>query len=265
VRRIRPIAHEDRLSVVDHLDELRGRLIICVVAFCVAWAFTGWQNHLVLEIVNAPLPDDVKPTTLGPAEAFTTTLMNAAYFALIISAPVILYELYAFVLPAFSPAERRVATPLLVLVPILFIAGVVFCYFVVLTPALHFLLNFNADEFNTQVRAKDYYSFVSLVMLAMGLGFQIPVGVLAACKIGITNAEKLRRNRRYAILVIAIVAALLPGGDPVTMILIMLPIVFLYEGSILLAALLDRRAARARAREEAEAADTELTHLDPDD
>ena len=194
MRRIRPISHEDRLSVVDHLDELRSRLIFCVVAFCVAWAFTGWQNHLVLEIMNSPLPTDdagnqIKPITLGPAEGFSTTLMNAAYFALIIAAPVILYQIYAFILPAFSPRERRVATPLLILVPVLFIAGVVFCYFVVLTPALHFLLNFNSDEFNTQVRAKDYYSFVSLIMLTMGIGFQIPVGILAACKIGVTNVD----------------------------------------------------------------------------
>ena len=240
MRRIRPISHEDRLSVVDHLDELRSRLIFCVVAFCVAWAFTGWQNHLVLEIMNSPLPTDdagnqVKPITLGPAEGFSTTLMNAAYFALIIAAPVILYELYAFVLPAFSPAERRVATPLLILVPILFIAGVVFCYFVVLTPALDFLLNFNSDEFNTQVRAKDYYSFVSLIMLAMGLGFQIPVGVLAACKLGVTSAEKLRRSRRYAIVAIVILASLLPTLDPVTLILESIPFYALYELSILLA------------------------------
>ena len=235
MRRIRPISHEDRLSVVDHLDELRSRLILCVVAFCVAWAFTGWQNHLVLEIMNAPLPDGKEPITLGPSEAFTSTLMNAAYFALIISAPVILYELYAFVLPAFSPSERRIATPLLILVPVLFIAGVVFCYFVVLTPALHFLLNFNADEFNTQVRAKDYYSFVSLIMIAMGLGFQIPVGVLAACKVGVTNAEKLRRSRRYAIVVIVVLASLLPTLDPVTLLLESLPFYLLYELSILLA------------------------------
>jgi sec-independent protein translocase protein TatC len=234
-RRIRPISHEDRLSVVDHLDELRSRLIISVLAFCVAWAFTGWQNHLVLEIMNAPLPDGKQPITLGPSEAFTTTLMNAAYFALIIAAPVILYELYAFVLPAFSPAERRVATPLLILVPILFIAGVVFCYFVVLTPALDFLLNFNSDEFNTQVRAKDYYSFVSLIMLAMGLGFQIPVGVLAACKLGVTSAEKLRRSRRYAIVAIVVLASLLPTLDPVTLILESIPFYALYELSILLA------------------------------
>jgi Tat protein translocase TatC len=242
VRRIRPISHEDRLSVVDHLDELRSRLVISVAAFVVAWALTTWQNDLVLEIMNSPLPTDpgtreqIQPITLGPAEGFTTTLMNAAYFALIIAAPVILYELYAFVLPAFSPRERRVATPLLVLVPVLFIAGVVFCYFVVLSPALHFLLNFNADEFNTQVRAKDYYSFVSLLMIAMGLGFQIPVGVLAACKIGITNAQKLRRNRRYAIVVIVVLASLLPTLDPVTLMLESLPFYLLYELSIVLAA-----------------------------
>jgi sec-independent protein translocase protein TatC len=235
VRRIRPIAHDDQLSVVDHLDELRHRLIISLVAFCVAWALATWQNHLVLEIMNAPLPRDIEPLTLAPTEAFTSTLMNAAYFALIVSAPVILYEVYAFVLPAFSPAERRIATPLLIMVPVLFIAGVVFCYFVVLTPALHFLLSFNQSEFNTQVRAKDYYSFVSLLMVTMGLGFQIPIGILAACKLGITSAEKLRRNRRYAIVLIVVLAALLPTLDPVSLLLESLPFYLLYELSIVLA------------------------------
>jgi sec-independent protein translocase protein TatC len=237
VRRIRPISHEDRLSVVDHLDELRSRLIVSAVAFVVAWAFTAWQNDLVLEIVNKPLPDDVpEPITLGPAEAFYTTLTNAAYAALLLALPVILYQLYAFILPAFSPTERRVATPLLLLVPALFIAGVVFCYFVVLTPALDFLLNFNADEFQTEVRARDYYSFVTLLMLAMGLGFQIPVGVLAACKLGVTSAEKLRRSRRYAIVAIVVLASLLPTLDPVTLILESIPLYALFELSILLAA-----------------------------
>ena len=187
MRRIRPISHEDRLSVVDHLDELRSRLIVCVVAFSVAWALTAWQNHLVLEIVNAPLPNDIEPITLGPAEAFYTTLTNSAYAALLISLPVILYQLYAFLLPAFSPNEKRVAVPMMLMVPALFIVGVLFCYFVVLTPAMHFLLNFNADEFNTQVRARDYYSFVTLLMLAMGIAFQIPVGILVACKLRITT------------------------------------------------------------------------------
>jgi sec-independent protein translocase protein TatC len=235
VRRIRPISHEDRLSIVDHLDELRSRLIVCVVAFAVAWALTAWQNHLVLEIVNAPLPDDIEPITLGPAEAFYTTLTNSAYAALLISLPVILYQLYAFLLPAFSPSERRVATPMMLLVPILFIAGVLFCYFVVLTPAMHFLLNFNADEFNTQVRARDYYSFVTLLMLAMGIAFQIPVGILVACKLRITNPQQLRRGRRYAALVIVVLAAMLPTIDPLSLILESIPMYLLYELSILLA------------------------------
>jgi sec-independent protein translocase protein TatC len=235
VRRVRPISHEDRLSVVDHLDELRSRLILAGLAFVVAWGLTTWQNHLVLEVINRPLPNGIQPNTLGPAEAFYTTLTNSAYAALLISAPVILYQLYAFILPAFSPSERKVALPLLLLVPVLFIAGVVFCYFVVLTPAMKFLLNFNADEFNTQVRARDYYSFVTMVMLAMGLGWQIPVGVLAACKIGITSADKLRRGRRYAVVVIVVLASLLPTLDPLTLILESIPMYLLYELSIVLA------------------------------
>jgi sec-independent protein translocase protein TatC len=241
VRRVRPIAHDDRLSVVEHLDELRTRLIISAVAFAAAWALTAWQNHLVLEIVNAPLPRGVeKPITLGPAEAFYTTLTNSAYAALLVSLPVILYQLYAFILPAFSPSERRVATPLLMLVPVLFISGVVFCYFVVLAPALDFLLNFTADEFRPEVRARDYYSFVTLLMLAMGIGFQIPVGVIAACKLGVTSPEKLRAGRRYAIVVIAVLAALLPTLDPLTLILEMIPLIALYELSIWLASVLGR-------------------------
>jgi sec-independent protein translocase protein TatC len=233
-RRIRPISHEERLSVVDHLSELRSRLVISLVAFVVAFALTSWQNHLVLEIINKPLPKGVQPITLGPAESFYATITNSAYAAILLALPVVLYQLYAFVLPAFSPVERRVALPLLLLVPVLFIAGVVFCYFLVLDPALHFLLNFNKDEFNIEVRARDYYSFVTMVMLAMGIGFQIPVGLLAACRLGVITPEKLSKNRRYAIVVIAVVAALLPTIDPVSLLLEMVPFLLLYELSILL-------------------------------
>jgi sec-independent protein translocase protein TatC len=235
MRRMRPIAHDDRLSVVDHLDELRSRLIVCAIAFIVAWALTAWQNHLVLKIVNNPLPDGIEPITLGPAEAFYTTLTNAAYAALLLALPVILYQLYAFLLPAFSPSERRVALPMLLMVPLLFIAGVLFCYFVILTPAMKFLLNFNADQFNTQVRARDYYGFITMLMLAMGIAFQVPVGVLVACKLRITTPEKLRRGRRYAVVVVVVLAALLPTIDPLSLILESVPMYLLYELSILLA------------------------------
>jgi sec-independent protein translocase protein TatC len=134
--------------------------------------------------------------------------------------------------------ERRVARPLILMAPVLFVAGVLFCYFVVLEPAIDFLASFNSDEFNTQIRARDYYSFVYLTMAAMGLGFQLPIAVIAAVRLGITTPQKLRKNRRYAILVIAVLAALLPTIDPITLLLEMIPMIVLYEGSIWLATLL---------------------------
>jgi sec-independent protein translocase protein TatC len=250
---MRPISHEDRLSVVEHLGELRTRLFVSLAAFIVAFCITGWQNHEVLEIVNKPLPDGVEPITLGPAEPFYTTITNSAYAALLLALPVILYQVYAFVLPAFSPTERRVAFPLLLLIPVLFIAGVAFCYFVILTPAIDFLYNFNADEFNTQLRAREYYSFATLLMLAMGLGFQIPVGVLAACRLGVITPQQLRSSRRYAIVIIAVLASLLPTIDPVTLLLEMIPLIVLYELSILLASAFGRpRAEAAEGRPAAE-------------
>ena len=240
--RVRPIDHEERLTLVDHLDELRTRIIIAISAIFVASAICYWQEDVVLDIVNRPLPEGIpQPITFGVTEPFTTTLTNSAYFGILIALPVVLYQLYAFVLPAFSPTERKVATPLLLMVPFLFVAGVVFCYFVVLPPAIDFLLGFNNDAFRTEVRARDYYSFVTLTMLAMGLGFQVPVAILALVRLGITSPEKLRKNRRYAILVIAVLAALLPTVDPVTLILEMIPLIILYELSILLAAALERR------------------------
>jgi sec-independent protein translocase protein TatC len=332
--RLKPIGHEDRLSLVEHLDELRSRVIVCIVALVVMGGLCLWQDDFVLRTVNKPLADVANgkpcdetrdpleqadcwqqaqkrvneriaatarslaasaaddpqmraqaraladaadeavaasprgsprlPVTLGVGEPLTATLTVAGYAALLLTLPVLLYQAYAFVLPAFSPREREVAVPLMMMVPFLFYAGVVFAYFVVLPAAVNFLQNFNDDNFDVLLQARDYYKFAVLVMGVMGLFFQLPILIIAITRMGILTTRQLRRNRRYAILVIAIVAALLPGGDPVTMILIMLPIVVLYEGSILLASLLDRRAARARAREEA-ATSSQLTHPEHDD
>jgi Tat protein translocase TatC len=233
-RRIRPVGHEDRLSLVDHLDELRTRIILSLFAFGVAVALCFWQNHLILRIVNDPLGGR-KPITLGVAEPFTTTFTLSAYAAILISLPIVLYQLYAFILPAFTPGERRVAMPLLLMVPFLFIAGVVFGYYVVLPAALKFLLHFNTDQFRVEIRARDYYSFVTMTLVACGLLFQIPVGILGLNRLGIVTPRQLRKNRRYAILVIAVLAMLLPGVDPVSMLIEMVPMIVLYELSILLA------------------------------
>ena len=234
-RKIRPVAHEDRLSLVDHLDELRSRLIFALIAFGIAFGACFWQDEALIDLVNHPLPDGHEPITLSPTEPLMTTVTVAAYGAILISMPVILYQIYAFVLPAFSPTERKVALPLLLMVPFLFVGGVAFGYFIVLEPALNFLLDFNASEFQTEVRARDYYSFVSLSLLALGILFQIPVGVLGLTRLGITTPEKLRKNRRFAIVGCAVLAMLLPTIDPVTMLIEMVPLIVLYELSILLA------------------------------
>jgi sec-independent protein translocase protein TatC len=235
-RRVRPVSHEDRLSLVEHLDELRSRLIVSAAAFGVALALCFWQNHLLLEIASGPLPSGHKQLiTFGVTEPFTTTLTVAAYGAIILSLPVLLYQAYAYLLPAFSDTERRVALPIMLMAPVLFLAGVAFAYFVVMPAAAKFLLNFNDSQFNVQVRARDYYSFFSMTMIACGLIFQLPLAIIAVTRLGIVRVEQLSQNRRYAYLVIAIVAAALPGVDPVSMLIEMVPLLVLYELSILLA------------------------------
>jgi sec-independent protein translocase protein TatC len=237
--RLKPVSHDDRLTVVEHLDELRTRILVSVAAFVVAMGLCFWQNHHLLQWLNKPLHGK-QPLTLGVAEGFTTTLTVVAYAALVIALPVILYQFYAYVLPAFSPAEVRVAKPLMLMIPVLFVGGAAFGYFLVLPAAVTFLLHFNADQFNTQIRARDYYYFTTTTLLACGIVFQMPVVILAATRLGIVNADKLAKNRRYAILVCAVVAAALPGVDPVSMLLEMLPLVVLYELSILLARVFKR-------------------------
>jgi sec-independent protein translocase protein TatC len=314
---IRTIGHEDRLSLVEHLTELRARLVFSLATLAIAFGVCFWQNHALLSFINKPLkhqtqksirsgrgtpgqvaltqqavlaqnavlqrelaiiatagsglhgtargqlaalqrefdaavkrvprtPVGDQPVTLGIGEPFTQTLTISFYFALLFALPVILWQLYGFLLPAFSPNERRVAMPLLLSIPGLFVAGVAFGYLVVLPAAVRFFQNFNSDQFNVLVQAGQYYHFAAIVLLAMGLIFQVPVGILGATRAGLVTVAQLRKNRRYAIVVAAVVAALLPA-DLITMLLEMLPLIVLYELSILVAALFDRRDRRTAA------------------
>jgi sec-independent protein translocase protein TatC len=241
VARIKAAAFDERLTLVEHLDELRTRIFISLGALAVAFALCLWQNHLLLDIANGPLPGGFEPITFSPSEPFMTTLTLSLYGAILLTLPVLLYQLYAFVLPAFTPHEKRTLLPLLLAVPFLFIAGVVFAYFVVTPAAVNFLLNFNDDQFNIQVRAREYYSFFALSLIAVGLLFQIPIAILAVTRLGIVSVDDLARNRRYAVLVIAVLAMLLPGTDPITMLISMLPLVILFEASLIIARVADRR------------------------
>jgi sec-independent protein translocase protein TatC len=174
------------------------------------------------------------------------------YAGILIALPVLLYQGYAFLLPAMKPTERRVVLPFLILVPVLFIAGVVFSYFVVVPAATKFLLHFNEGEFNIQVRASNYYSFLITTLIALGLVFQVPMGIVAMTRLGIMTPQQLSHNRRYAYLILAIVAMLLPGTDPVTMLIELAPLLALFEFSLILARLVGTPAERAASPPEAE-------------
>jgi len=223
------------MTLVEHLDELRNRIIVSVAVLIVACGLCFWQNHLLLDIANQPLRDDLQPLTFGVTEPFMTTLKVSIYAGILIALPVLLYQAYAFLLPALKPTEKRVVLPFLILVPALFVGGVVFSYFVVIPAATKFLLNFNTDQFNVQVRASEYYSFFIVTLIAVGLVFQVPMGIVALTRLGIVTPRQLSRNRRYAYLILAVVAMFLPGTDPVTMLIELAPLLALFELSLILA------------------------------
>jgi sec-independent protein translocase protein TatC len=227
--------HADELSVVDRLDELRTRIIVSACVLVVAVGLCCWQNDLLLGIANGPLPNGHEPITFGVTEPFFTTMKLSFYAGVLLALPVLLYEAYSFILPAFKPTERKVVLPLLLMVPALFIAGAVFAYLVIMPAALNFLLNFNADQFNVQIRGSEYYGFLIITMISVGILFQIPVGTIAVTRLSIVTPEQLASNRRYAVLVIAVLAMILPGTDPVTMLLSMAPLYALFEISLVLA------------------------------
>jgi sec-independent protein translocase protein TatC len=290
---LRPVAHDERLSLVEHLDELRSRIIVCVLAFAIACGVCLWQSDAVLSVLNHPLQttpnahdplqaqrsyDQQVARALGligpvlrdsarnaatPQQRAAAARAAAAAAAAAHSVPPV--EKRRPVLPAFSPSEREVALPLMLLVPFLFVGGVAFAYFLALPAAIHFLQNFNASQFNILIQARDLYGFSITFMGAMGLLFQLPVGILAFVRMGIITTAQLKASRRYAWVICAVVAAALPGTDPVSMLLEMVPLLLLFEGSILLCTLLDRRMARSRRHELAFATAGERYDPDPDD
>jgi sec-independent protein translocase protein TatC len=236
MRRIKPIAHDAEVGLDEHLTELRSRLVTSIAVFGVALALCFWQNALLLELANAALPSGhERLLTLGVTEPFTTTITVAAYGAIVLALPILLYQAYAFLLPALSRRQQRAIMPILLLIPALFIGGVAFGYFVVLPAATSFLLNFNDTQFNIQLQAKEYYGFFAQTLLACGVVFQVPVGILAVTRLGIVSIDQLKKNRRYAYLGCAVLAAALPGVDPVSMLLETAPLIGLYELSIVLA------------------------------
>jgi len=241
----RRLHHGEEATLVEHLDELRSRIFVSlgalVVGFAVAFVF---HRHL-LHWLNAPLPAGRgNPITLGVAEPFLTAMKVSLMAGFALALPVVLWQLWSFLAPAVEEHAERVVFGFVLLATGLLVAGVAFGYWVVLTKALPFLTNFDQHQFNIQIRAKDYYSFVLTVLFAVGLVFELPIFLLALVRLEVLSTKTLRSNRRLGYFIVAVIAVLLPGIDPVTTTLEAVPLIVLYEGSIWLAVLMERRAPR---------------------
>lgn len=254
-----PAAASNHLGGLTKDNVKEARALEALGAALKGWAdsgITAQQSAYALTASQAAydaakaLPRKAPPTipiTIGVGEPFTTTITVCFYAAILLTLPILLYELYGFVIPALTPDERRVAKPTVIAAPVLFIAGVVFTYIVVLPAAVRFLQGYNSNEFNNLVQAKPLYSFEVLTMGAIGLAFQLPLLLLGLRQAGVINGQTLTRHWRYAAVIIAVIAAAMPGADPVTTGLETLPLVILFLASIVLLKLADRRDARRAA------------------
>jgi sec-independent protein translocase protein TatC len=250
----RRLEHEERATLVEHLDELRTRLIVSLAAIAVAFGVSYAFRHPIMDALKRPLRDTQIPdvTTFGVAEPFMTSFMVSLYAAVCVALPIIVYQFWAFLAPAFEEKDQKAVSRCVLAATFLFAGGVLFSYFIVLPSATPFLLGFDSDEYDIQLRARDYYSFVGMTSIFTGLVFELPVLLLALVRIGVLSADRLRRSRRIGIVICVALAAALPGVDPVTTTFQALPLLVLFEATIRLAGVFERRwAANAAAAEAA--------------
>jgi sec-independent protein translocase protein TatC len=237
-RRLRP---GEEATLVEHLDELRTRLIISLLAVAAAFVVAFVFHERLIEWLREPLPDDKELVTLGVTEPFTTSVKVSFYAALAVSLPVLLWQAWSFLAPAMERNTQRVIAVFVVIGTGLFAAGLAFGYFVVMPKAIEFLTAYDDELYNIQVRASYYFSFVAIMLLAIAFFFELPIFILALVRLGVVTSDQLRRNRRYLVVGAVILAVLLPTVDPVSLVLEIVPLLLLLEGSIWAAVLLERR------------------------
>jgi sec-independent protein translocase protein TatC len=245
----RRLRHGEEATLVEHLGELRTRLLISLAAVAVGFAAAYVVHERLIEWLTRPLPSEREDDliTLGVTEPFFTAIKVSFYAAIALALPVLLWQLWSFLAPAVEEHTQRIVSGFVLLGTTLFAGGVAFAYLVALPRALPFLTEFDAELYNTQLRASYYFSFVSLVLLAMGLVFELPIFVLALVRLGVLTSTRLRRNRRVGYVIVLCVAILLPTIDPISLAFEVVPLLVLFEGSIWLSVLMERRWERAGA------------------
>jgi sec-independent protein translocase protein TatC len=236
------LQHGEEATLVEHLGELRARIVLSLVAliacFGVAYAFHGD----IVRILTEPLPEErERLVTLSPAEPFITSITVSLFAALIGAMPIIFWQAWSFLAPAFQRNTQRQIIGLVIFAAVLAGGGLVFGYLVALPKALQFLTTFDDHLYDLQLRAREYYSFAVTVLLSVVVVFEVPIFILGLVRIGILTPLKLRKGRRVGYVIMCALAVALPGVDPVTTILEMIPLMLLFEGSIWLSYLLDKR------------------------
>jgi sec-independent protein translocase protein TatC len=243
----RRLGHGEEASLVEHLDELRTRLVISLLSlaacFVVAFIFHG---HLI-DWLSVPLPDDKKPITFGVTEPLVTSIKVSLWAGFAVALPVILWQLWSFFAPAVEEHAQRIVAIFVAVSTVLFAGGLAFAYWVVLPPAIKFLTNYDAHLYTIEIRASYYYSFAAFMLVALALVFELPIFVLALVRLGVVSTDVLRRNRKLGFIIMFVVAVLLPTADPVSLVLETIPLLILFELSIWLAVFMERRWKRAGA------------------
>ena len=238
----RTVTTEEELPVTEHIEELRQRIfksiIALVVGFLIAWPF----RKDILLFLEKPLPEDLrgKLIFLSPPEAFFTALKVSFFAGILIALPFVLYQAWRFIEPGLYEHEKRFIPPFIFFSLLFFFGGASFAYFVILPFGLRFLLGFMGDLLTPQITVGSYISFVIQMILAFGFVFLLPVVVWLLSKLGVINYRMLENNRKYAILVIFVIAAVLTPPDIFSQVMMALPLLGLYEISIWIAKITGR-------------------------
>ena len=221
---------EKGMGFLDHLEELRGRIIkslISIILFSiVAYVF----SERVLEFITDPIPEVY---FMAPTEAFSTRIKISLIAGIIISVPVIFYHVWKFIAPGLFQKEIRMVVPFVLASTIFFLIGAVFCFFMVVPLSIKFLLGFGTEKLKPMIQIRDYVSFVSYLILAFGAVFELPVISYFLGKIGVIGPQTLRKGRKYAVTAILILAAVITPPDIFSQFMLAGPLYFLYEVSII--------------------------------
>ncbi|RME25702.1 MAG: twin-arginine translocase subunit TatC [Candidatus Zixiibacteriota bacterium] len=227
------LPEESNMPFLEHLEEFRRRLIKSFLAVIVCSAIAGYFSDDLVKLITHPL-GGIKLHVTEVTGSFYAYLKVALFTGIVTALPFVFYQLWAFVSPGLYPREKRAILPLVIISTLLFLIGATFCYLLVLPLALHILIGFSEGLFTPIITVSSYITFAGLFLLAFGLAFELPVVAYFLGRIGLISADFLIKGRRYAVVIILIVAALLTPADVFTQLLLAVPLYILYEISIVI-------------------------------